>query len=97
MRLTIQKHMKAVYAFLLISSAIASFFKPHLIPVCALSLLGFIAYDIVSYLRDKNPPAPEMGEEIKLLRASLDKLEKDLGDVKNDHSIAHLASTFKRK
>jgi hypothetical protein len=99
MPITYSKLVKGIYLLLLTSSAVLSFIKPN--PqtglIAILSIVGFIAFDTICYLRDKNPPMKDLAPELQELREAHAALATALGEIKNDHSIAHLASTFKRK
>lgn len=99
MPLTYSKLVKGTYLLLLLISSVISFrtYHTNAVIIAVLSLVGFIAFDIVCFLRDKNPPMKDLAPQLKEMKEAHDLLAADLKDIKNDHSIAHLASTFKRK
>ncbi len=99
MSLSYPKVVRGLYLLLLTVSSVISFTKYHTnaVAIAVLSLVGFIAFDVMCYLRDKNPPMKDLAPELAKLKEAQDKLNTDVNDIKNDHSIAALASTFRRK
>ena len=77
-------------------ASIASYFKPHLIPIAGLALIGVIAYDIICYLKQKTE-VKDFGPEIERLKAENIQVLEKLQDIRNDASIGKLAETFRRK
>lgn len=96
MRLTNQNYMKAVYAFLFVSSSISSYFHPHLIPIAGLSVLGFIAYDAINFFREKHKPMKDLQPEVTELQVQILSLQEQFKDIKNDQSIAKIGNVIRR-
>lgn len=96
MSLTYSKCVKGLYLLLLTSSSILSFIKPTFQTsiIAVLAVAGFVAFDTICYFRDKHK---QDDSKVKAVSDRLDKLEKEIADIKGDHSLAHLAATFKRK
>lgn len=80
---------------LFLASSIASYFKPHLVSVATLSLIGVIAYDIICYLKEK-VKVTDFSFDIKALQENQDVIAQHVKEMKDDVSIGKLASTFKR-
>lgn len=80
---------------LLLASSIASYFKPHLIPIAAISLIGVIAFDVVCFLKEK-VKVMDFSSDIKVLQDRQAETSQFIKDMKDDVSIGKLAATFKR-
>lgn len=96
MSLNYNKTVRGLYLLLFSTSSIFSFFKSseQTVVIAFLCLLGLVAHDVVCYFKDKEKAKSESFED---LNNKIDEVAKDLNDIKSDHSLAHLAATFKRK
>lgn len=89
------KLQRGVCLALLVISSICSFFKPHLIPIAGLSLLGVIAYDVVCFFKEKTK-VHDFGPEIAALKSRQDEIYQQVKEMKDDTSVAKLAHTFRK-
>lgn len=89
------KIQRAVVLALFPIASVASYFKPHLIPIAGLALIGVIAYDIVCYLKEKNAPK-DFTNQIKELKDELTVTSQHVREMKDDVSVAKLANSFRR-
>lgn len=89
------KLQRAVCLALFSLASVATYFKPHLASIAALSLIGVIAYDIVCYFKGQLQ-IKDNSSDVELLKASHVELAQQVQDIRNDASIGKLASTFKR-
>lgn len=90
------KLQRATCLALFAIASIASYFKPHLVPIAALALVGVVAYDLVSYLKHRAEPK-DFSADIARLEQSQQDLISKVSDIRNDASIGKLAETFRRK
>lgn len=98
MRLTYGNLVRSLYLILFTASAIISFLNYHTnaIIIAVLCLIGFIAFDIICYLKDKNKPSPSINPELEKLIERQTELESKFNTVANDAGLAKLASSFRR-
>ena len=96
MKISYPKLVKGLYFLLLISSATFAFLEKSYpaVYIFIASIIGFISFDVVCYFKDLSK---KDSKEAELLREEINQVAKDLEDIKADHSLAHLAATFKRK
>lgn len=81
---------------LFVASSIATYFKPHLVSVAGLALVGLVCYDIVCFLKEKSKQT-NFAPDIAKMQASQEDLIQKVADIRNDASIGKLAETFRRK
>lgn len=89
------KLQRGVCLALFLASSVASYFKPHLVPIAGLSLIGIVAYDIVCFFKEKHKFV-DYSADIAQIKASQVELSGQVQDIRNDSSIGKLAETFKR-
>lgn len=97
MRLTYGKFVRSLYLLLFTVSSIVCFFKYHTNAglIAILSLIGFIAFDIICQLKKKD--VPDFSKEIAELKEQNSQLNKDFQDIKANISIGAMAAAIKRK
>ena len=81
---------------LFVTTSIASYFKPHLISVAGLSLIGVIAYDIICYLRVKSAPK-DFGPDIEVMKEQHAATYQMIKEMKDDVGVAKLANSFRSR
>ena len=100
MKLTHGKLTRALYLILFTASAITSLFQFHTnaVKIAGLSLLGFIVFDIVCFLRDKAKQSElqSLKPEVDKLVARNAELEAKFNTVVNDAGLAKIGSMIKR-
>lgn len=97
MRLTHGNLVKAMYLVLFLLSSLLCLFKPstHSGLVAILSLVGFIAFDVICQIKGKS--VPDLSKEVASLEAQNAKIEKDFQVIKDNISTVSAAGLFKRK
>lgn len=96
MSLNYEKVVKGLTLLLFSISSIISFIKPNsqVGLIAVLSIVGFISFELIQSLKNIKQ---HDSEELKKVKVTVSAIEKELSDIKSDHSLAHLAATFKRK
>lgn len=100
MPLSYPKLVKGIFLLSFVSSSVVSCLQFHTnaIQIAGLSLVGFIAFDVVCFLRDKSKPAPapDMSPELEKIKARQEELEVKFNTVANDISLAKVGAAFRR-
>lgn len=98
MRLSHGKVVRSLYLVLFTASAIISFIQYHTNAtiIAILCLIGYIAFDIICLLKDKQKPIPTSNPELEKLIERQNELEVKFNTVANDAGLAKLASSFRR-
>jgi len=100
MRLTYGNIVRSLYLVLFTTASIVSFlnFHTNAVVVAGLSLVGFISFDIICYLRKKLEPAAiiDINPELKKLTDKQEALEAKFNTVANDIGLAKIGATFRR-
>jgi len=100
MPLSYPKVVRGVFlsAFSLSSIMACTHYHTNSVSIAGLSLLGFIAFDIVCYLRKKAEPIPvvDINPEIAKLVAKHDAMEAKFNTIANDAGLTKLAAAFRR-
>ena len=100
MRLTYGNIVRTLYLVLFTISALMAITHYHTnaVSIAALCLAGFIAFDIICYLRKKLEPAviPDINPEIAKLVAKQDAMEAKFNTIANDAGLTKLAAAFRR-
>lgn len=89
------KLQRAACLSLFVISSLASYIKPHLVPIAALSLIGVIAYDIVCYFKGQLQ-IKDNSVDMAKMAVIQEELVAKVADIRNDASIGKLAETFRR-
>ena len=98
MRLSHGKVVRSLYLVLFTASAIISFTKYHTnaTTIAILSLIGYIAFDIICFLKDKYKPSPSINPELEKLIQKQAELEAKFNTVANESGMAKLAASYRR-
>lgn len=100
MFLTYGNIVRTLYLALFAAASILSFLNYHTnaVVIAGLSLLGFIAFDIICYFRKKIEPikAIESTPEVQELRAKQDALEAKFNTVASDIGLAKISAAMRR-
>jgi hypothetical protein len=98
MRLSHGKVVRCLYLILFTASSIVSFIKyhTHAPTIALLCLIGYIAFDIICFLKDKSKPVPSINPELQKIIERQNELEVKFNTVANDAGLAKLASSFRR-
>ena len=94
MTLKYQNLIRGLSLFFFFSGIIVAFFNSTGILASVLSGTFLYFYEKSMYIVNKKADAEQT---IVDLSNKIEAIEKELNDIKNDHSLAHLAATFKRK
>ena len=96
MSLTYPKTVRGLYLLLCLSSSVVACLNNSYpaVFICLFSILGFVAFDVICYFKDINNKSDK---DVLELHNKINEVAKDLNEIKSDHSLAHLAATFKRK
>lgn len=103
MSLTPGNLTKGLYLFLFTLSSTVSLFKPspQSAIIAVLSLIGFIAFDVVCQLKRKelkdSPEILELKAENKKLADEIDYIGNQFNVIKDNISIGSVAAAFRRK
>jgi hypothetical protein len=100
MPLSYQKLVRALFlvAFSLSSIMACTHYHTNSVVIAALSLAGFISFDILEYLKKKAEPiiAVDYSPELAALAARQDAMETKFNTIANDAGLTKLAAAFRR-
>ena len=97
MPITYGKIVRALYLVLFTASSIISFFNFHTnaVTVAGLSLVGFIAFDVICQLK-KPTPAPDHSAAVKELQDKLNRMDEEFKSIKGDIGVAKIGAVIRR-
>ena len=98
MPLTYSKLVRTLFLVLFTVSAVISFlhFHTNAISIAILSLVGFVAFDVVCYLRKRlEPVIIQTHPDMDKLIAKQEALESKFASVSNDIGLAKIGAAFR--